>query len=385
MSAPEPTSKQQAPKPTQQQLTSSSKVPVLGEGFQESAGRTDSKSTQSSDESDGVGESGVKTGKQRLFGFGRKKDTKKDIKKDTKKDKANITEALGSSSKPEALVMQPSVQRTPTHGSPSRPNHPYRDPSSPTHRALFSSSPRLVSPAGSQIFERDVQESAIPVPPSPAIPSHIQTENHIPPVLDASSEAITNKSLDPDSVEIVMHASHQPALVTMSTMSSSEALSGDGIDDLPAHPEKDDGASGYGALDNTDVRRLSFISFADVVQSEHAEHVGGRDSMHLAGLNSLSTSGLNRSPSPVRSPVSSQGLGTSPPTSKEASVKGLELSPTRKPLGLGNPLPSPSSGELTIETMSEALKKTGSGDFSGIRSLPLSPVSADETLDGPFK
>lgn len=225
----------------------------------------------------------------------------------------------------------------------------------------------------------------MPVPNSPAIPSHIQTENHIPPVLDASSEAITNHQLDPDTVEIVMHSSHQPAAVTVTGIGSSESTGGTWADDLLAHPDKDDAASNYGALDSTDVRRLSFISFSDIVQSEHAEHAG-RDSIYVAGLSSLSTRGLDRSPSPIRSPVSSQGLGTSPPTSNSASVKGVELSPKGK--SLGSPMsthPPANGGELTIETMSQALRRTGSGDLGGVRSLSLSPSSPDGPSDKSFK
>jgi len=274
-------------------------------------------------------------------------------------------------------IAQPIAQR-PLQSSPSRTNqHPYQLPSSP-QRNLYSSSPRIVSPAGSQIFERDVQESSLPVPSSPAIPSHIQRENHIPPVLDASSEAITNSKLDPDTVEIVMHSSHQPAAVTVTGIGSSEHTAGTWADDLLAHPDKDDAASNYGALDSTDVRRLSFISFSDIVQSEHMEHAGSRDSIYIAGLSSLSSGNYNRSPSPIRSPVSSQGLGTSPPTSKSASIKGVELSPRAK--ALGSPLLNhspPTGGELTIETMSQALRRTGSGDLSGVRSQPLSPSSHD--------
>jgi hypothetical protein len=245
------------------------------------------------------------------------------------------------------------------------------------------------------------------IPNSPAIPSHITTENYIPPVLDASSEAITDDHLDPDSVEIITHASHQPA---------SLAVTGGGGPSAPAlgllppydmaaswaeelgsfSSEKDDSASNYGSFDTTDVRRLSFISFADVVQAEQghpgsggAGVTGSRDSMHLGGLTSslAHMAAVNRSPSPIRSPVSSQGPGTSPPTSKSGSVKGLELSPTRKPLG--SPTTSSAAvagavspgaqhpnvtGELSIETMSQALRRTGSGDLSGVRSMPTSPI-----------
>ncbi|KUJ15776.1 uncharacterized protein LY89DRAFT_538210, partial [Mollisia scopiformis] len=365
------------PVPPASQTSSTPKIPLLGEGFQESTKKTVPRSADSSDvecdEDDVTGE-GAKHGKRRLFGFGKKKEA--DKMKERKKTDFPPAKVAASSNAP---LAQPIARRLPLqNASPPRsiPNNPYPSPGSP-HRVLYSSSPRIVSPAGSQIFERDVQESAILVPNSPAIPSHIQTENHIPPVLDASSEAITNNEIDPDTVEIVMHSSHQPAAVTVTGVGNAEPMGGMWADDLVAHPDKDDAASNYGALDSTDVRRLSFISFSDIVQSEHAEHAGSRDSIYVAGLSSLSSQ-HNRSPSPVRSPVSSQGFGTSPPTSKSASIKGFDMSPRGKPLGSPISTQAPlSGGELTIETMTQALRRTGSGDLSGVRSQPLSPSSPD--------
>ncbi|KAF7908661.1 uncharacterized protein EAF01_004416 [Botrytis porri] len=371
------------PVPTGQQSITTSKAPLLGEGFKVPTNQKSSKPSENSevdvDASDSASGT-AKSGKRRLFGFGKKKTDEK-VKSKKKDDGTHAGNAP---------LTRP-LQQTQMTNSPPRSSYPYQHPSSPPSRKLFSSSPHVVSPAGSQIFERDVQESAIQ-PNSPAIPSHIRTEDYIPPVLDASSQAITNNDIDPDTVEIVMHSSHQPAVMSMSGISSSEPGASMWTDELVAHPDKDDAASNYGALDSTDIRRLSFISFADVVQSEHAEHAGNRDSIYIAGLSALSSPGIspgvNRSPSPVRSPVSSFGFGTSPPTSKSASVKGVELSPVRKQTGLASPtsLHSPTSGgELTIETMSQAVKKTGSGDLSGsLRSLPLSPVSFDGP-DTPFR
>ena len=40
----------------------------------------------------------------------------------------------------------------------------------------------------------------------------------------------------------------------------------------------------------------------------------------------------------------------------------------------------PAGGELTIETMRQALRKTGSGDLSGVRSQPLSASAGDDEL-----
>ncbi|KAH8893366.1 hypothetical protein GQ53DRAFT_111774 [Thozetella sp. PMI_491] len=316
-------------------------------------------------------EADEKKKKRGLFGFGKKKNEEP------------------TAPKAASLATEVSPTRRPTRSvaSPIQTEYP-RHPSSPG-RGL-SSSPRLASPAGSQIFERDVQESAVHMPNSPAIPSHITTENYIPPVLDAAGEAITDNHLSPDNVEILTHSGHQPASVTVTGVgpygNESSGLVASWADELAAFAEKDhpDSASNYGSFDTTDVRRLSFISFADVVQSEQAGHggiAGSRDSMYLAGLTSLASVGVNRSPSPIRSPVSSAGMGTSPPTSKSGSIKGLELSPSRKPLGSptsthGVPL-SPGvlgGGEVNVETMSQALRRTGSTDLSAFRSVPTSPV-----------
>ncbi|KAK4104653.1 hypothetical protein N658DRAFT_386807, partial [Parathielavia hyrcaniae] len=341
--------------------------------------------------------------KRGLFGFGKKK------AEEPAKPPPKPTPA--SNNAPTRKTTASPIQTDAARSSPSSPGRPG-----------FASSPRLASPAGSQIFERDVQESAAAIlPSSPAIPSHIQTENYIPPVLDASSEAITDDHLNPDTVEIITHTSHQPASVAVAGGLSphhhphnhephQKPSWADELAAFAAHRTpttlsnaNTDTASNYGSFDATDVRRLSFISFADVVQAEQHQQQqagggGSRDSMHLAGLTSLaalnSNNNSNRSPSPIRSPVSSGygygvggggiggGIGVggaSPPTSKSGSVKGVEMSPGRKPLGsptsmMSMQLPGGSgaasppvvvSGEIAIETMSQALRRTGSGDLSG--------------------
>ena len=311
-----------------------------------------------------------KSKKRSLFGFGKKKTEEKVVSKSPQKS----GDRLPSPPPPTQPGFKASPRRSAT-GSPA--------PSSPG-RGLYSTSPRVGSPAGSQIFERDVQESTA-LPTSPAIPSHIQTENYIPPVLDASSEAITDGHLNPDTVEIVTHTSHQPAGAAVAGSTPYDSSSTSWQEDLAAFTDKEEGASNYGSLDSTDVRRLSFISFADVVQAEHGPSsgvAGSRESIHLAGLTSISSLGANnRSPSPIRSPVSSQGGETSPPISNSGSVKGFSLSPVRKPLG--SPTSTEhnlvSSGELNIETMSQALRRTGSTDLSAHRSQPISPI------DGPSR
>ncbi|KAL7796045.1 hypothetical protein V8C37DRAFT_19285 [Trichoderma ceciliae] len=321
-----------------------------------------------------------KSKKRSLFGFGKRR--------------MEAPSKAGPATQSPYVPKRPSETSTTRSAAPSSASpmqlahgdHPFA-PVSPTR--AFSSSPRISSPATSQIFERDVQDHTILKSSSPAIPSHIQTENHIPPVLDDASEAITNNTLDPDTVEIVTHTSHQPASVAVPSASAIhtpyDQASTDWASELASFANRigfpADSASNYGSLESADVRRLSFISFADVVQSEHSGHqipsMSSRDNMHIVGLTSLSASAMNRSPSPIRSPVSSQGPGTSPPTSNPGSIKGLDMSPSRKPIG------SPSSGhytltspgELNIETMSQALKRTGSRDFNNsVRSNPQSPV-----------
>lgn len=318
-------------------------------------------------------DNGVKDGKKKrtLFGFGKKKDPKNDK---TEQGAETPSVSKESSKLSSGAVPPQSSQQRSIPGSPNRP---------------LSSSTRLVSPAHSQIFERDVQDSSSLKPSSPAIPSHIQTENYIPPVLDDASEAITNNKLDPDAVEIVTHNSHQPASVTVTGAASAntpyDSASPGWVDELASFADRQpgispDNASNYGSLDSADVRRLSFISFADVVQGEHGIGVAGsRDSIHMAGLTSLPSAALNRSPSPIRSPVSSQGPGTSPPTSNPGSMKGVEMSPLRKPLG--SPMTAGSQslnphGELNIETMSQALRRTGSAELNSLRTntMPNSPI-----------
>ncbi|KAJ5219795.1 hypothetical protein N7468_008999 [Penicillium chermesinum] len=253
--------------------------------------------------------------------------------------------------------------------------------------------PRLHSPA-SQIFERNVQEDILPAQASPSIPAHIRTENYIPPVLEASSAAITDDQLDPDSVEIVTHSLHQSAVAGVTGPSTAEhSLASSGLVDHGMHSDTDEISSAYGALDTNDVRRLSFISFADVVNAEHAETgeiAHSREPSQGAPIPGASfAAGLhNRSPSPLRSPASSHALGTSPPTSISTSFKGVEMSPKTGPRTPGSPLAlaqSPVSsnfgGELNVETMTQALRRTGSGDLGGVASQAASSFGNDEPLD----
>lgn len=278
--------------------------------------------------------------------------------------------------------------------SPSRLMYQSAVAASPS-RLRTASPRRLHSPGNSEIFERNVQEpiaiSNLQGELSPAhIPAHVITEDSIPPALGASAEAITSNSLNPDEVEIVTSASHEPAASGIEgstplhsppllhhnksddTTSSQLQLSGS----LPGL--EDDSASSYGQLDPTDVRRLSFISFKDVVQSEHNQMTasalgepGSRDSLHIHDRTG-SPFRLPRSPTSTHS-QSINGL-TTPPTGVSINpiLSTAEQSPARS-IAFGSP--GSQHGDLNIETMRQALRKTASGDLSGGRSSGMSPVS----------
>ncbi|KAK7538916.1 hypothetical protein IWX49DRAFT_498857 [Phyllosticta citricarpa] len=345
-------------------------------------------------------------GKRRFFGLGRKKDGDKDKYKSTAPDNhaaesrgpaANTTIVPSTAPmlppvtgiRPISPISAPAVDSRPALVStPQSSPRVYASSAASPSRGLRSSSPRLHSPASSQIFERNVQEGH-PGELSPAIPAHIQTEDHIPPVLEASAQAITDDHLTPDEVEIVMHAAHQPAASNIGNGTPSvEAVSSPTIDEVASKSETDDGqeaASNYGSFDKDDVRRLSFISFADVVQAEHAET--SRDSVHHMSLSTTANRSPSPTRSPVRSPASSRGVGTSPPTSGAPSMKGMDVAkaarvpgaPASPTLSQGAYSPPLSGSEIMVETMRQALRKTGSGDLSGARSQsqPMSAASAE--------
>jgi len=319
-----------------------------------------------------VNEDSTKSRKRDFFKFGKKSEQDK-LNKTTSPvpSRAAAPYAAGS-----AALRPASPLRSPDNllgsASPQR-THPYGS------RGSVSS--RHHSPASSMIFERNVQEDIVPQEVSAHLPSHILTENHIAPALDDASELITNRSLDPDTVEIVTHATHQPAAVTITGPVAEQSFAPSMHDSAPhIHREDTDDASNYGAMDTADVRRLSFISFADVVHAEQ-EHSDQRRDSALLGHPALAP----RSPSPTRSPVSSPAFGTSPPTSMSASGQGLEASPSRGMRGFGSPVlgqSSPLAAEYNVETMRQALRKTESGDLSGFKSTPMSAAGADDGAYG---
>lgn len=332
-------------------------------------------------------EGGLLAKGKKILGLGKKKE-------DAEHQETEKTGLLPSP----PLTMSPADRRASPRGSP----HMRPIGASPSRR-IRSSSPGLHSPASSLIFERNVQEPE----PSADVPAHIKTEDYIPPALDASSLAITDDHLNPDDVEIVMHSAHQPASAAVAGSMSDSMYSPPLVHEDAAastHGDQTEAGPGYGSLDMTDPRRLSFISFADVVQAEHVE----QDRQELLGLGAGAGAGAgagsgealqfmslssttNRSASPVRSPASSHGLSVSPPTSGAESPKVTDLrspgSPTSPTAAGTHSPPLGVEPPLQIETMSQALRKTHSGDLSGFRSQPLSAVSGEESAADkpPFK
>lgn len=329
-----------------------------------------------------------KTGKRKLFGLGSKRKEEKGA--------GMAVPTLGSSAQARAAELKPTAQPIPV--SPSR--HPYPSIAAASPSRLRSSSPRLHSPASSEIFERSVQE---PVPMAELqgdadaashIPTHVITEDHIPPALEATAQAITSDNLNPDEVEIVTSSSHQPAAASMleggnresqadltslqAPMSPLQPVRSEDSEHAPSGilpppgGEEGDGASTYGQLDPNDVRRLSFISFADVVQSEHQQlpasalgEPGSRDSLHIGSFKAERAGSPLRSPPSVQSQSLDGGVVTPPPTLdvNPTEAGGLEQSPGR----VGSPAsPNPQGhGDLTVETMRQAVRKTASGDLTG--------------------
>jgi len=377
-----------------------------------------------------AGDIDPKTGRRRLTGSAMHNAQHRDPlgQSDSPRDSSIMSDtsaAMPGALPPSPLKEHPTTNHRPVGAqsipvSPARQQHNNSMPA-PSPSRLRSSSPRLQSPASSEIFERNVQE---PVPIStlqnelsPAhIPNHVLTEDHIPAALEASAEAITSSNLNADEVEIVTATSHQPAAASLESSITGDVSSphghhlpsllhqasegsepaslnaaSSGFLPLPTNLE-DESASSYGALDPNDVRRLSFISFADVVHSEHAhptatgDIAGSRDSLHIASQ----LSGIHeRAGSPLRTPRSpsstySGGVVTPPLTLGPSQQTPLttDQSPARSiPIGSPGAPHSGTHGELTIETMRQALRKTASGDLSGVRSAGLSPVASTTSED----
>jgi len=275
--------------------------------------------------------------------------------------------------------------------SASRSPHP-TSPTALNTRTQASSSPRLST---SSIFERDVQDPSLPPPASPAIPAHFSTENYIPPVLEATSIAITDSSIDPDHVQIVSSTAHhsalagsdsyaspiaednntthhshshsllQPSSSTIATTTTANTSTATGSTTLNPEDSQIGSGGGYGtSLAQPDTRRLSFISFADVVQAEHDEashppsHISSPGQLDSALASSASSSPPSLAPSSLSAMVKDQLLHQHPHSRGSPDFQR----------SAGGPTSQGPHGELTVETMTQALKRHGSGDLKALSS-----------------
>ncbi|KAL3470183.1 hypothetical protein BJX99DRAFT_239909 [Aspergillus californicus] len=308
-------------------------------------------------------------------------------------DNSSPASAIGLTHKPAMDTADGVARPKPLNFSPDNISHftrgrpPQRI--SPSPEGTGQRSPLQALSPDSLIFERNVQEDILLPQTSPSIPSHIRTENHIPPVLEASSAAITDSGLDPDLVEIVTHCLHHPAASCAGPVEqppspcSDNCRANTGVQTEEAFPN-------IQGSEANDIRRLSFISFADVVKFENAEtsdNAPSNDPLPKGATSPKQSTTIyrNMSPSSLHSPSSSHGLGTSPPTSISTSFNGPELSPNRRARGADSPLlavqrpvsPNP-SGDLNIETMRQALRRTGSGDLSASRNQLPNIAGSDD-------
>ncbi|KAK6530716.1 hypothetical protein TWF281_007555 [Arthrobotrys megalospora] len=273
-----------------------------------------------------------------FFNFGKKKQpTSEDSSKNSS------TAAIP----PITTISPPETKSTGTNSTTS-PVSPVRSSHFGSQRRSKAGSPRLST---SSIFERNVQDTALP-PGSPSIPTHFSTENHIPAVLEATSLAITDSSVDPDRVEIVSSTSHHPVLSHPETYSNPWA-------EESAHSGDESIGHGYtSSLASADKRRLSFISFADVVQAENEQ--ASHSSTNLDSSQISKSTVNNRAPSlrsnsPIRTPPQ---VPHSPPGT------GLGLSDFSMEKDMSIPAPAATHhSEVTVETLSQALRKHGSADF----------------------
>lgn len=231
--------------------------------------------------------------------------------------------------------------------STASPVSPVRSSHFGSQRLPKSTSPRLST---SSIFERNVQDPSLP-PGSPSIPSHFSTENHIPAVLEATSLAITDSSVDPDSVEIVSSASHHSVLAHPESYSNPWA-------EESAHSGDESIGHGYASsLASADKRRLSFISFADVVQAENEQATHSTTNLeasHASHPPSQVAASL-RSNSPIRTPPN-------PPHSPPGTGLGIADFSMEKDMSIPDS-GSAAHSEVTVETLSQALRRHGSTDL----------------------
>lgn len=155
------------------------------------------------------------------------------------------------------------------------------------------------SPVSSLIFERSVQDFGSPV--DQKIPTHYHSENFIPPVLEASCNAITDRTVDPEAVEVISvrprHMSISPIQETVPDFATVVSMDKTMLPNIspPSPPASNTNtgfaspATEYSASRKASVAELpglrgsrsgtfpndrnqhvlSFYSYADIVSAEH--------------------------------------------------------------------------------------------------------------------
>ncbi|EPS39410.1 hypothetical protein H072_6829 [Dactylellina haptotyla CBS 200.50] len=308
-----------------------------------------------------------------FFNFGKKKQAAGDDASSKTTPTSTGIPPITTISPPESKVAGTGTNSTTSPVSPVRSSH------FGSQRRSKNTSPRLST---SSIFERNVQDPSLP-PGSPSIPSHFSTENHIPAVLEATSLTITDSSVDPDRVEIVSSTSHHTVL----PQHHPESYSNPWAEDPGAHSggEESIGHGYTSSLASADKRRLSFISFADVVQAENEQ--AGYSSTNLdtsQPSKQSNTSPSLRSNSPVRTPPH---LPHSPPgTGLGVSDFSMEKDMSIPDRQSGTGAPAAAHADVTVQTLSQALRKHNSTDFKSPTKQPQQSSSvAGSEFDNPWR
>lgn len=267
---------------------------------------------------------------------------------------------------------------SPPLSHPSSPTSPIRSisppsPTIPARQFALGGSPARISASSTQIFERNVQEAhaisaAVASNGAPAtvqkIPAHIATENHIPAVLEASSIAITDGSIDPDSVEIAVMTSHQ-SVSSQASNSLHPHKDSHGDEHTGAttavHPPSTSHSqhSQHSSSAIQDKRRLSFISFSDIVQAEQADLL---DSTILSPNPSTNVN-PGFPAATVIDQVGISGITETLLVRRSPSPRYGASSPPRTSAGLLPGVGQQQQEGVVVETLGQSIRKTGSGDL----------------------
>jgi hypothetical protein len=198
----------------------------------------------------------------------------------------------------------------------------------------------MSSPASSLIFERSVQDF---YPNDEKIPTHYHDEDCIPPVLDASTSALTDSSVDPELIDVI--SLRRNSMIRSRSLTSSSALSYGHDSELSTSPSRkqvtnfsstaatslttnnnNSTASGFGMSHSlsasaspnitptmwvpihNDRKVLSFYSYADIVSTEQGNVHGGATNVPSSPIKGGGAAFLTPTSSKSHSPVRENGL-----------------------------------------------------------------------------